>query len=144
MSDSVTTTPQNVLLFPRRKTGEQHIMYKGRRPLAIDLPMLESFYSMPQIRAARGLGVSLTAMKHICRKLGIDRWPYRRPKKTRARKQKTLRKTTASESSASKKVKPRKLPPHAAWIESALPLSKEWIELYINCLDNTPEFSNDA
>ena len=35
-------------------------------------------FGVPQPLAAKELGISLTALKQICRKLGIVRWPYQR------------------------------------------------------------------
>jgi hypothetical protein len=42
-----------------------------------------ALFSTPQGEAAQALGISLTALKVVCRKLGISRWPYARVKKAR-------------------------------------------------------------
>ena len=49
-----------------------------RMPVKIDLAVLEALYGMPQPAAARALGIALTTLKQVCRKLGIKRWPYAR------------------------------------------------------------------
>ena len=70
-------------LFPRRKVGDRQAVApeKGRLPVSFDLRTVGAFFSMPQAEAAQELGISLTALKQVCRKLGVVRWPYRRPKK---------------------------------------------------------------
>jgi hypothetical protein len=72
-----------VRLFPRRKVGDRQAVApeKGRLPVSFDLRTVGAFFSMPQAEAAQELGISLTALKQVCRKLGVVRWPYRRPKK---------------------------------------------------------------
>mmetsp|Transcript_33971 Transcript_33971/g.106478 ORF Transcript_33971/g.106478 Transcript_33971/m.106478 type:complete len:224 (-) Transcript_33971:92-763(-) len=70
---------RQISLFPRRKQGEVELPKKGRPPLTIDMSVIESMYTIPQVEACKILGISLTAMKQLCRKLGLDRWPYRRP-----------------------------------------------------------------
>lgn len=46
--------------------------------MALDLATLQSRFSLPQADAANELGISLTSLKQVCRKLGISRWPYHR------------------------------------------------------------------
>ena len=70
-----------VHLFPRRKAGDETVPEKGRRPVEVDLRMIQGLFGVPQPDAAAALGVSLTALKQVCRKLGIPRWPYQRPSK---------------------------------------------------------------
>ena len=80
------TTAQTVLLFPRGgvklRTAEQEHSKKHprkRRPVAFTLRRVERYFDMPQNQAATAMGVSLTTMKQVCRRLDIKRWPYRRP-----------------------------------------------------------------
>ena len=45
---------------------------------------LVSFFDWPNVKvsqpeAAKTLGISLTTLKQICRRLGFPRWPYKRP-----------------------------------------------------------------
>ena len=39
---------------------------------------LTPFFGMRMVDAARSLGVSVTTLKTVCRKLGLERWPYSR------------------------------------------------------------------
>ena len=71
-----------VHLFPRRKAGEPRSVHsRGRAPLKVDGHAVASLFGRPQHEAAKQLGISLTAIKQVCRKLGIKRWPYMRQKK---------------------------------------------------------------
>lgn len=76
-----TAHGMRVHLFPRRKAGDETVPEKGRRPVEVDLRMIQGLFGVPQPDAAAALGVSLTALKQVCRKLGILRWPYQRPSK---------------------------------------------------------------
>ena len=55
---------------------------RGRQPVAIDLAAVRSKFALPQQQAAQQLGISLTSLKQVCRKLGLTRWPYRRASRT--------------------------------------------------------------
>jgi len=74
-----------VRLFPRRKLTGGNVPEKGRAPLKVDIVAIKSLFGRPQSEAAAELGISLTALKQICRKLGVPRWPYQRPCKSAAR-----------------------------------------------------------
>jgi len=67
-----------VHLFPRRKAGDSIFPEKGRLPVKVDRETVESMFGVAQPDAARALGISLTSLKQVCRKLGIQRWPYQR------------------------------------------------------------------
>jgi len=51
---------------------------KGRPPVKVDEVAMRLLFSVPQPLAAKKLGISLTALKQICRRLGVVRWPYQR------------------------------------------------------------------
>lgn len=72
----------HVRLFPRRKLIGGEIPEKGRAPLKVDMADIQALFGRPQSDAAKDIGISLTALKQICRKLGIQRWPYQRPCKS--------------------------------------------------------------
>ena len=55
---------------------------KGRAPLQVDMESIKPLFGLPQKDAATMLGISLTALKQVCRKLGVQRWPYWRRKKS--------------------------------------------------------------
>ena len=62
------TTPATMGIEPR----------KGRPPVKVDEGAMRLLFGVPQPLAAKELGISLTALKQICRKLGVVRWPYQR------------------------------------------------------------------
>ena len=70
-----------VHLFPRRKAGDDAVPVKGRQPVELTREAIAAMFTVPQPKAAQDLGVSLTALKQGCRRLGITRWPYMRPSK---------------------------------------------------------------
>ena len=51
---------------------------RGRPPLKVDFAAIEQYFHLPQPEAAKALGISLTSLKHVCRKHGLNKWPYRR------------------------------------------------------------------
>ena len=68
-----------VRVYSRRKIGApSQQVPRGRHPLEFNLNIVTSMFNMPQGLAARKLDVSVTTMKQICRRLGIERWPYTR------------------------------------------------------------------
>ena len=71
-------------IYPRRKAGAPGVApERGRRPMQLTHKAVAALFSTPQGEAAQALGISLTALKVVCRKLGISRWPYARVKKAR-------------------------------------------------------------
>ena len=57
---------------------------RGRPASKVCLEDLVSFFDWPNVKvsqpeAAKTLGISLTTLKQICRRLGFPRWPYKRP-----------------------------------------------------------------
>ena len=70
------TTMATVRIFPRRKAGENTSACpeKGREPLKFDVNSIQPLFALAQKDAARALGISVTALKKVCRKLGIHSW----------------------------------------------------------------------
>ena len=70
------TTMATVRIFPRRKAGENASACpeKGREPLKFDVNSIQPLFALTQKDAARALGISVTALKKVCRKLGIHSW----------------------------------------------------------------------
>lgn len=64
-------------VMPRRKAGQDAKFIVA--PVSITLETLETYASVPISKAATSLGISSTAMKKACRKLGVTRWPYNSP-----------------------------------------------------------------
>eukprot|EP00761_Pharyngomonas_kirbyi_P011817 gb/GECH01011843.1/.p1 GENE.gb/GECH01011843.1/~~gb/GECH01011843.1/.p1 ORF type:complete len:320 (+),score=104.21 gb/GECH01011843.1/:1-960(+) len=46
----------------------------------LSLSDLKPYFSLPETKAAKKLGMSLSTLKKTCRRLGISRWPYRKLK----------------------------------------------------------------
>mmetsp|Transcript_18524 Transcript_18524/g.27200 ORF Transcript_18524/g.27200 Transcript_18524/m.27200 type:complete len:382 (+) Transcript_18524:36-1181(+) len=61
-------------VFTRRKAGE--LKRSKSKPLVLTKEMLATLFDRPLKQAASSLGVSATALKGICRKLEIHRWPF--------------------------------------------------------------------
>jgi len=82
-----TCSPAIVGVFPRRKAGENSVSGRRRLPIRVDLDCdcIRMLFGMRQSEAAKTLTISLTALKQVCRKLGIVRWPYHRPYKRGSR-----------------------------------------------------------
>jgi len=76
-----SATDSQVRIFPRRKITGGVAPEKGRAPMKVDIDQVRAHFGRPQSQAATELGLSLTALKQICRKLGVPRWPYQRPSK---------------------------------------------------------------
>jgi hypothetical protein len=51
----------------------------GRYSGDITLMEISEYFDLPAQEAARRMGVGLTVLKRLCRKFGVERWPYRRP-----------------------------------------------------------------
>ncbi|EKX32375.1 hypothetical protein GUITHDRAFT_121454 [Guillardia theta CCMP2712] len=65
-------TGPTVLVQARPRDSER------RDHVRLDLATVSSLYHLRQIEAAQFLGISLTSLKSACRRLGVERWPYRR------------------------------------------------------------------
>jgi hypothetical protein len=80
---------KGVKIFPRRKaigcyfgsdsvqTQRMHryiVKPSSREAICIDIAMMRPYFGLPQRLAAAHLGISLTTLKGVCRKLGITKW----------------------------------------------------------------------
>ena len=74
-------------IFPRRKQG-QHTRTNSQ-PVVLNEATLSQLFTLPLHKAAMNLGISATAMKSACRKLGIKKWPYRSLNVTTTKSQRT-------------------------------------------------------
>jgi len=72
---SETQDSSNVI-FPRRKQG-QHMKHGRKEGVIVTMEILETVFHMPLYKACNALGVCATALKRTCRKLGVQKWPYR-------------------------------------------------------------------
>jgi hypothetical protein len=64
------------VIFPRRKQG-QHKKHGRKEGVVVTMEILETVFHMPLHKACNELGVCATALKRACRKLGVQKWPYR-------------------------------------------------------------------
>jgi len=57
--------------------GERHGSSKDAVPVTLTPEIMRRHYDRPLHCAAHALGVCATTLKKACRRLGIERWPYR-------------------------------------------------------------------
>ena len=72
-ADGLQEPERAVRIHPRRKAG-----VIATSPVAITLDTIGKLQHLPVHEAALHIGISPTALKRACRKLGVDRWAYRR------------------------------------------------------------------
>ena len=65
-------------IYPRRKASDPQQRDAPLAPVTLTLEVLDSLADVPLYRAAEKLGVSATALKLACRKLGVRKWLCRR------------------------------------------------------------------
>mmetsp|Transcript_24950 Transcript_24950/g.49930 ORF Transcript_24950/g.49930 Transcript_24950/m.49930 type:complete len:175 (-) Transcript_24950:47-571(-) len=63
-----------VNFYPRKKKTEEH---GSKESMAISLEQLKPLFKYPLKQAAAKLGICTTAFKSVCRKFGLQRWPYK-------------------------------------------------------------------
>jgi len=68
-SNSVNT------IWPRRKQG--NLKRTTSEPVFLDEAIVSQYFTIPLHKAAIKIGISPTAMKSACRRMGILKWPYR-------------------------------------------------------------------
>eukprot|EP00277_Geminigera_cryophila_P037831 CAMPEP_0173108338 /NCGR_PEP_ID=MMETSP1102-20130122/42606_1 /TAXON_ID=49646 /ORGANISM="Geminigera sp., Strain Caron Lab Isolate" /LENGTH=313 /DNA_ID=CAMNT_0014006685 /DNA_START=78 /DNA_END=1019 /DNA_ORIENTATION=+ len=68
-SNSVNT------IWPRRKRG--NLKRTTSEPVFLDEATVSQYFTIPLHKAAVKIGISPTAMKSACRRMGILKWPYR-------------------------------------------------------------------
>lgn len=65
------TLKDKVVIHPRVKQGNVHRGF----PVVVNHEKLQSLFHMRLTCAAKEMNISVTALKGICRKLGIMKWP---------------------------------------------------------------------
>ncbi|EKX53203.1 hypothetical protein GUITHDRAFT_100913 [Guillardia theta CCMP2712] len=63
------------VVLPRKKRGQPKV--RGMR-VSLSKEDIQKLFHLRQVEAAKLLGLSLTALKSVCRKVGVLRWPYSR------------------------------------------------------------------
>jgi len=71
-SASPTGAADDFAVTPRRRSGQER-----RAPVVLTREIIESYFSMPLSAASKDLGLCATAIKKVCRKMGIAKWPFR-------------------------------------------------------------------
>jgi hypothetical protein len=64
------------LVFTRRRAGQPARLSSD--PVALTKSRLEALFNLPIRDAADILGISITALKKACRRIGVERWPYKK------------------------------------------------------------------
>eukprot|EP00961_Rhodomonas_salina_P125765 1694458-Rhodomonas_salina.2 len=68
------------LLYPRRKGVDPELSeVSGRKPVMLDADGVKQLFHLPLRDAADRVGICVTSLKRVCRRLGIQRWPYTKP-----------------------------------------------------------------
>eukprot|EP00960_Hanusia_phi_P050573 760297-Hanusia_phi.AAC.2 len=73
-TESKGTEKSTVVLYPRRKKSK----VASPREIVFDSKYVANFFHLPQPEAAIKMGISLSALKSVCRRVGVRRWPYKR------------------------------------------------------------------
>ena len=66
-----------IQIFPRRRFRP----IVAPSPVVITIEVIDAFSDMPLYSAAEAIGISETALKSACRKLGVRHWPCRSRRK---------------------------------------------------------------
>jgi hypothetical protein len=90
MPSSTIEHNRAIRVFPRRKKSDDAFTQvttqgtkrkRGNTPVELTVARISTVLHMPQAKAARAMGISATALKSVCRRLGIRSWPNARWKK---------------------------------------------------------------
>lgn len=65
---------RSVMVIPRPSARDA---FRSSEPVKIDFAILSSKFDLRLSDAARSFGLSITAFKQVCRRLGVARWPRR-------------------------------------------------------------------
>ena len=78
-----SVSPLKLVVYPRRDNREPVGPDKKTKPIELSIQILEPYFGTTLENAAKKIGISTTTLKSFCRKLGIQRWPYRQDYTTR-------------------------------------------------------------
>ena len=66
---------ERVGIYPRRKVTDTHSpRTRNQAPLVVSLDSIKPLFDRPLSDAAKTLGISVTSLKAVCRRLGLERW----------------------------------------------------------------------
>ncbi|EKX35346.1 hypothetical protein GUITHDRAFT_118470 [Guillardia theta CCMP2712] len=74
-TQGIASLPKKVRLLPRRKRRSS---VESPKEVVLGMDQISSLFHLPQCEAAQQMGISLSALKNVCRKVGLDKWPYKR------------------------------------------------------------------
>jgi hypothetical protein len=72
-----------VSLRPRRRAAS--VPEELRAPIEVTLQALTAHFHMPLYKAASSFGIGVSSLKNVCRRLGLQGWPFQkkgRPRRT--------------------------------------------------------------
>eukprot|EP00960_Hanusia_phi_P006434 184513-Hanusia_phi.AAC.3 len=104
MSQDDPATKTVVHILPRGKRDGIALPPEDRKLVTVTADNLQKLLGLKQSDAAKQLGISLTALKSVCKNLGLSKWPYRRTVYRRVRPERDRKKdqgSAASEAAAS-------------------------------------------
>ena len=76
-SEEMADPPSIARVFARRKPTRGEDVRGTDETLLLNLQSIEPLFHLPLGQAAEQLGLCRTALKNVCRKCGITRWPFR-------------------------------------------------------------------
>ncbi|EKX44835.1 hypothetical protein GUITHDRAFT_109260 [Guillardia theta CCMP2712] len=121
---------ETIRVFPRKKLLQQTSSPACRKNPGVSLKAssLQALFHLPQTKAAASLGLSLTAFKSACRRLGIARWPYeRKSRRERAGAAHEQEPQEGEEEARQDEVKQE---------DGDEPLEPEWIDWYMSASES--------
>lgn len=74
--DGINEKP--VIAKERNRSTSRKRTKSGRYTSDITLEEMQGYFHLPAYEAARRMGIGLTILKRLCRKFGVQRWPYQR------------------------------------------------------------------
>jgi hypothetical protein len=72
-----------VSMRPRRRAAS--VPEELRAPIEVTLQALTAHFHMPLYKAASSFGIGVSSLKNVCRRLGLQGWPFQkkgRPRRT--------------------------------------------------------------
>ncbi|EKX49498.1 hypothetical protein GUITHDRAFT_105022 [Guillardia theta CCMP2712] len=98
--------------------------------IRIDPARLQALFCYKESEAAKILGISLTAMKSVCRRAGITRWPYSRTRTSPSPSPSSAGMSMGSEE-GSRQSPSRREGEGWGWEDDESPLEAGWIEWFM-------------
>lgn len=88
-SEQPTIRYLSFTVYPRRGSSKGK-KPKGKKPrgatVHVTRQLLEAHFDMPLAQAAKKIGICATALKRVCRPLGVEKWPFKESLNKRGKK----------------------------------------------------------